>query len=661
MTKLPAEAYAIIEGRHSDPFHYLGLHTEGDKHVVRAFLPEASNVEAIGEHGETAPLARIHASGLFAGAMPNGSKRYQLRARFGDNVVELDDPYRFPPVLSDFDLYLLGEGTHQRIYDKLGAHPMTLDGVPGVGFVVLAPNARRVSVVGDFNFWDARRHPMRVRGVGYWELFIPHAKPGDHYKFDIIGPHSQHLPLKSDPLAFATEMRPKTASIVFAEAKLPPPRPAPANINALSAPMSIYEVHLGSWRRKGHNEWLTYRDLAEQLPSYVRDLGFTHIEFLPVSEHPFDGSWGYQPTGLYAPTSRFGGPEDFAALVDACHREGLGVMLDWVPGHFPDDPHGLGNFDGTALYEHANPLQGRHLDWGTLIYNYGRTEVVNFLVSNALFWLERYGIDGLRVDAVASMLYLDYSRPAGGWIPNKYGGRENLEAIDFLRRFNTEVYARFPQATTAAEESTAWPQVSRPVEYGGLGFGYKWNMGWMHDTLNYISKDPIHRKYHHGDILFGLHYAFSENFILPLSHDEVVHGKRSLLGRMPGNDHVKAAGLRGLLAYQWSHPGKQLLFMGQEFGQRAEWSEERGVDWYQLGEASFSNGIQQMVRDINGIYRSRRALWSRDASPDGYSWIDANDSANNVLSFLRFGDDGSMLACVFNFSGSEHTRYRLGL
>src|SRR5712692_2858641 len=499
MTRLSAEAYAIVEGRHSDPFHYLGVHTEGDKTVVRAFLPEASKVDAIGEHGETATLARIHDAGLFAGALPNGSKRYQLRARFGENVVDLDDPYRFPPVLTDFDLYLLGEGTHQRIYDKLGAHPMTLEGVDGVAFVVLAPNARRVSVVGDFNFWNARRHPMRKRGVGYWELFVPHATSGDHYKFDMIGAQGQHLPLKSDPMAFAAEIRPKTASIVLDETRLPHPRPAPANINALSAPMSIYEVHLGSWRRKGNNEWLTYRDLAEQLPRYARDLGFTHIEFLPVSEHPFDGSWGYQPTGMYAPTSRFGSPADFSALVDACHREGLGVLLDWVPGHFPEDPHGLGQFDGTAL-----------------------------------FWLELYAIDGLRVDAVASMLYLDYRRPSGGWVPNKHGGRENLDAIDFLRRFNTELFGRFPQATTAAEESTSWPQVSRPVEFGGLGFGYKWNMGWMHDTLKYISKDPIHRKFHHGDILFGLHYAFSENFILPLSHDEVVHGKRSILGRMPG-------------------------------------------------------------------------------------------------------------------------------
>ena len=402
--------------------------------------------------------------------------------------------------------------------------------------------------------------------------------------------------------------------------------------------MSIYEVHLGSWRRKGNNEWLTYRDLAEQLPRYVRDLGFTHVEFLPVNEHPFDGSWGYQPTGMYAPTSRFGTPEDFSALVDACHREGLGVMLDWVPGHFPDDPHGLGHFDGTALYEHANPLQGRHLDWGTLIYNYGRTEVVNFLVSNALFWLERYAIDGLRVDAVASMLYLDYSRPAGGWIPNKYGGRENLEAIDFLRRFNTEVFARFPQATTAAEESTAWPQVSRPVEYGGLGFGYKWNMGWMHDTLNYISKDPIHRKHHHGDILFGLHYAFSENFILPLSHDEVVHGKRSILGRMPGDDWQRFANLRAYYAFMFAHPGKKLMFMGCEFGQEREWNHDRSLDWHLL-EQNKHAGIQSLIRDLNRLYRALPALHEMDCDPSGFEWIVTDDAGGNVFAWIRKGND----------------------
>jgi 1,4-alpha-glucan branching enzyme len=659
MNKLSAEAYAIIEGRHSDPFRYLGLHKEGNKSVVRAFLPEASKVEAIGECGDVASLARIHDAGLFAGALPNGSERYQLRAQFGDDVVDLEDPYRFPPVISDFDLYLLGEGTHQHLYDKLGAHPMTLDGVGGVAFLVLAPNARRVSVVGDFNFWDARRHAMRVRGLGYWELFIPGAGVGDHYKFDIIGAQGQPLPLKADPLAFATEVRPKTASIVYDEMKIPHPRPLPAGINARSSPMSIYEVHLGSWRRKDGNHWLTYRELAEQLPGYVRDMGFTHVEFLPVSEHPFDGSWGYQPTGLFAPTSRFGSPADFAALVDACHRERLGVLIDWVPGHFPDDPHGLGHFDGTALFEHANPIQGRHLDWGTLIYNYGRTEVTNFLVSNALFWLERYGVDGLRVDAVASMLYLDYSRPAGGWIPNEFGGRENLDAITFLRRFNTEVFARFPQATTAAEESTAWPQVSHPVDHGGLGFGYKWNMGWMHDTLRYIGKDPVHRKYHHDDILFGLHYAFSENFILPLSHDEVVHGKRSILGRMPGDEWRRFANLRAYYSFMFGHPGKKLMFMGCEFGQEREWTHEYSLDWHLLEYKKYA-GIQSLVRDLNRLYRALPALHERDCEASGFEWLVTDDTSNNVFAWIRKGNAArARCVVVVNFSPNVYHNYRV--
>ncbi len=659
MTKLSPEAYAIVEGRHADPFHYLGPHREGGKTIVRAFLPEATQVDAVGEHGNAATLTRIHEAGLFAGAAPEGAERYQLRARFGNNVVELEDPYRFPPVLSDYDLYLLGEGTHQRIYDKLGAHPMTLDGVSGVAFVVLAPNARRVSVVGDFNYWNPRRHPMRLRGSGYWELFIPRAKAGDHYKFDIIGPRGQHLPMKSDPVAFAAELRPKTASIVTDMATVRQPRPAPPNINARQAPISIYEVHLGSWRRKEGNRWLTYRELAEQLPGYVRDMGFTHVEFLPVSEHPFDGSWGYQPTGLFAPTSRFGSPADFAALVDACHGEGLGVILDWVPGHFPDDPHGLGHFDGTALYEHANPKQGRHLDWGTLIYNYGRTEVTNFLVSNALFWLERYGIDGLRVDAVASMLYLDYSRPPGGWIPNRHGGRENLEAIAFLRRFNTEVYARFPQAMTAAEESTSWPQVSRPVEDGGLGFGYKWNMGWMHDTLKYIGKDPVHRKHHHGDILFGLQYAFSENFILPLSHDEVVHGKRSILGRMPGDEWQRFANLRAYYSFMFGHPGKKLLFMGCEFGQQREWNHDHSLDWHLLDNRNHA-GVQALIGDLNQLYRTTPALHELDCEPSGFEWLITDDANGNVFAWLRKGfAERAACVVVVNFSPNVYYNYRV--
>jgi len=519
MSSLSPEAYAVIEGRHSDPFRYLGPHVEGDVPLVRIFLPDAEGVAIVDEQGHERGLERIHDAGLFEGRLSNGSRRYRVRARYGERQVEIEDPYRFPPILSDFDLYLLGEGTHTHLYEKLGAHPMILDEVSGVAFAVFAPNARRVSVVGDFNSWDGRRHPMRVRGNGFWEIFMPEAKPGSKYKYEIIGADGRMLPLKSDPLAFAAELRPQTASIVVDLHAIPSPQPAPLHVNALDAPISIYEVHLGSWRRRPQESgrWLSYRELAEELPAYARDLGFTHIEFLPVSEHPFDGSWGYQPTGLFAPTSRFGTPTDFAGLVDACHRAGLAVILDWVPGHFPDDPHGLSQFDGTAVYEHANPMQGRHLDWNTLVYNYARTEVANFLLANGLFWPDRYRIDGLRVDAVASMLYLDYSRSEGGWIPNKYGGRENLEAISLLRRFNTEVFSRFPNATTVAEESTAWPMVSKPVDWGGLGFGYKWNMGWMHDTLEYIGRDPIYRKHHHGQILFGLHYAFSENFILPLS------------------------------------------------------------------------------------------------------------------------------------------------
>jgi 1,4-alpha-glucan branching enzyme len=657
MTDLTAEAYAILEGRHSDPFQYLGPHHENGRTVVRAFLPDAQKVDAIAPHGEAAALTRIHDAGLFAGFLPNGSSAYQLRARFGEKVVDLDDPYRFPPVLTDYDLYLLGEGTHQRLYEKLGAHPMELEGVPGVAFVVLAPNAQRVSVVGDFNFWNPLRHPMRVRGLGYWELFIPHATTGDRYKFNIFSRQGEHLPLKSDPLAFAAEIRPSTASVIFDEERLPRPRPAPADINSLNGPVSIYEMHLGSWRRKGNNEWLTYRELAEQLPAYLHDMGFTHVEFLPVSEHPFDGSWGYQPTGLFAPTSRFGGPEDFAALVEACHHEGIGVWLDWVPGHFPDDPHGLGRFDGTALYEHANPLQGRHLDWGTLIYNYGRTETVNFLVSNALFWLDRYGVDGLRVDAVASMLYLDYSRPAGEWVPNRFGGRENLDAIDFLRRFNTEVFGQFPHATTAAEESTAWPQVSRPVEYGGLGFGYKWNMGWMHDTLDYISKEPVHRQYHHGNILFGLHYAFSENFILPLSHDEVVHGKHSILGRMPGDDWQRFANLRAYYGFMFGHPGKKLLFMGCEFAQVREWDHDHSLDWHLLGDSRHA-GVQSLVRDLNWLYRETPALHELDCDPAGFEWLVADDASGNVFAWMRKGrDERARCLVVSNFSPNVYHNY----
>jgi 1,4-alpha-glucan branching enzyme len=660
MTMSP-EAYAIVEGRHSDPFHYLGLHMEDDAPVVRAFLPDASEVAVVDEEGHESELERIHDAGLFAGHLANGSRRYHLRARYGDNIVELEDPYRFPPVLSEFDLYLLSEGTHMHLYEKLGAHPLVLEGVPGVAFAVFAPDARRVSVVGDFNFWDGRRHAMRVRANGFWEIFIPHAKAGDKYKYEIVGPRGELLPLKSDPVAFGAELRPGTASIVVDLNAIPRPQPPPPAINALSAPISIYEVHLGSWRRRPEegNRWLTYRELADELPAYVKDLGFTHIEFLPISEHPFDGSWGYQPTGLFAPTSRFGTPEDFAALVDTCHRAGLAVILDWVPGHFPDDPHGLAHFDGTALYEHANPQQGRHLDWGTLIYNFGRTEVANFLLANGLFWLHRYAVDGLRVDAVASMLYLDYSRPAGGWIPNKHGGRENLDAVAFLRQFNSEVFSRYPEATTAAEESTAWPMVSKPVDWGGLGFGYKWNMGWMHDTLDYISKDPVYRKHHHGQILFGLHYAFFENFILPLSHDEVVHGKRSLLGRMPGDDWQRFANLRAYYAFMFGHPGKKLMFMGCEFGQEREWDHDRSLDWHLL-EQPKHGGIQALIRDLNRLYRTVPALHQLDCDAAGFEWLVMHDADRGIFAWLRKGQETrERCLVVVNFTPQVCRDYRI--
>jgi len=659
MTTLSPEARDVIAARHSDPFNYLGPHRENDRTVVRVFLPEASQVVALAPDGSERALACLDAAGLFAG--PVETTQYRLRARYGEQEIEFDDPYRFPPVLSDLDLYLLGEGNHLRLYEKLGAHPMVMDSVAGVAFAVWAPNARRVSVVGVFNLWDGRRHAMRVRGNGYWEIFVPGARPGDKYKYEIVSRNGALLPLKSDPCAAAAEMRPATASIVIDQAALPRPKPTRGSINALDKPMSIYEVHLGSWRRKGDRgeQWLTYRELAEQLPAYAADMGFTHIELLPISEHPFDGSWGYQPTGMFAPTSRFGTPQDFIALVEAIHDKGLGLLLDWVPGHFPDDPHGLARFDGTGLYEHEDPRQGRHLDWGTLIYNYGRVEVTNFLTANALFWLDRYGVDGLRVDAVASMLYLDYSRPSGGWVPNKHGGRENIDAISFLRRTNAEVFKEFPHATTAAEESTAWPMVSRPVDWGGLGFGYKWNMGWMHDTLDYMAKDPLYRRHHHGNILFGLHYAFSENFILPLSHDEVVHGKRSILGRMPGDQWQRFANLRAYYAFMYGHPGKKLMFMGSEFGQDTEWNHDASLPWHLLQQEPHA-GMQRLVRDLNRLYRDTPALHALDCDASGFEWLVADDASNSTFAWLRKGK-GPNERCVVivNFTPQVLTDYRL--
>jgi 1,4-alpha-glucan branching enzyme len=660
MEELSSDALAVLGGSHADPFRYLGPHFDGDRPVVRVLLPNATRVTVLHQAGDEIDLPRIHKDGLFAGPVGRPDRNYRLRARFGDDVIEIEDAYRFAPVISDFDLYLLGEGKHRRLYDRLGAHPLTHEGVAGVSFAVLAPNARRVSVVGEFNFWDGRRHAMRVRGNGFWEMFVPGAQPGARYKYEILGAQGTLQPLKADPVGFAAELRPAAASIVVDTGKLQEPAPGPPGINRLSAPMSIYEVHLGSWRRRPEQgqRWLTYRELADELPAYAKDMGFTHIELLPVMEHPFDGSWGYQPTGLFAPTSRFGTPADFVALVDACHRADLGVILDWVPGHFPDDPHGLSQFDGTALYEHANPMQGRHRDWNTLVYNYGRTEVANFLAANALFWLDRYGVDGLRVDAVASMLYLDYSRPEGGWIPNRFGGRENLEAIDFIRRFNTEAYGEHPNAMTAAEESTAWPMVSRPVDVGGLGFGYKWNMGWMHDTLRYISKDPIHRRHHHGDVVFGLHYAFFENFILPLSHDEVVHGKGSILGRMPGDTWQRFANIRAYYAFMFGHPGKKLLFMGNEFAQEREWSHDESLDWHLLAEPRHA-GVQALVRDLNRLYRSVPALHELDCEGDGFEWIVADDTDRSIFVWQRKGrDPNARCVVIVNFTPEVRRDYR---
>ena len=657
----------LLAGEHHDPHSVLGAHEYGDHTVIRAYRPHAVEVAAIvGPHRY--PLRHLE-GGLFAVALPFVNLidyRLEVSYQGADGTLDVHrvaDGYRFLPTLGEMDLHLFNEGRHERLWEILGAHARTFttpDGeVDGVSFAVWAPNAKGVSLIGEFNRWDGNEAQLRVLGSsGVWELFWPGFSVGGLYKFRVHGADGV-VTDRADPFAFAAEVPPQTASkvttsnYVWRDEEWMTRR---AKKNPVFEPMSTYEVHLTSWR-----PGLSYRQLASELTEYVVSQGFTHVEMLPVAEHPFGGSWGYQVTSYYAPTSRLGTPDDFRALVDALHQAGIGVIMDWVPAHFPKDAWALGRFDGTPLYEHSDPRRGEQLDWGTYVFDFGRPEVRNFLVANALYWLEEFHIDGLRVDAVASMLYLDYSRPDDGWRPNIHGGRENLEAVQFLQEMNATVHKAAPGIVTVAEESTSWPGVTRPTNLGGLGFSMKWNMGWMNDTLDYISRDPVHRSYHHHEMTFSLLYAFSENFVLPISHDEVVHGKGTLWGRMPGNDHMKASGLRSLLAYQWAHPGKKLLFMGQEFGQRAEWSEERGVDWFQLGEGGFSNGILRMVHDLNEIYRTHPALWTHDSSPEGYSWIDANDSASNVLSFLRFGSDGSMIACVFNFSGSEHTRYRLGL
>jgi 1,4-alpha-glucan branching enzyme len=651
----------------TNPFTFLGMHADQTQLILRARLPGAHSVALI-ESKTNRQLATLQAQddGLFECVVPRRKKPFAYRLRVvwqeGQPAQELEDAYRFPPLLGELDRWLLAEGTHQRPYTQLGAHLCQIDEVAGVRFAVWAPNAQAVAVVGSFNNWHGLRHPMRLHpDCGIWELFIPHVTTGDLYKFEIRSASGQLL-LKADPFALRAQLRPDTASQVQ-------PLPAMAagcakrhSANAKDAPVSIYEVHPGSWRRNGaHGEhWLSYRELAEQLVPYVKSMGFTHIELMPIHEHPFDGSWGYQPTGLYAPTSRFGKPDDFRHFVEAAHQAGIGVLLDWVPGHFPVDAHGLSQFDGSHLYEHGDPREGWHHDWNTLIYNFGRTEVCNFLVGNALFWVERYGVDGLRVDAVASMLYRDYSRKEGEWIPNQYGGRENLEAIAFMRKMNAAIQQGNRSAITLAEESTSFPKVSHPEAEGGLGFSYKWNMGWMHDTLQYMQQDPIHRKHHHDKMTFGIVYAYSENFVLPLSHDEVVHGKGSLLGKMPGDEWQRFANLRAYYGFMWGHPGKKLLFMGGEFAQAREWQFDHSLDWHLLHEPQHQ-GVQRLVRDLNAVYQAYPALYRKDCEADGFRWLIIDDRDNSVFAFARSDGAGQLIVVISNFTPVPREHYRLGV
>jgi len=683
----PGEIDRIVAGLHYDPHAVLGVHPGPDGVVVRELLPLAAAVAVVLSDGRRFPLSHLH-EGVFAGTLPVAEvPDYRIAVTYpgaepGSTTPEriVDSPYRFLPTLGETDLHLIGEGRHEELWRVLGAHVREYgsDGVgfgtvTGTSFAVWAPNARGVRVAGDFNHWDGRGHPMRsLGGSGIWELFVPGVGDGTNYKFDICAPDGRWR-RKADPMASRAEHPPATASVVFTSSYTWGDGEwlaARGRGERTAEPVSVYEVHLGSWR-----PGLSYRELAGELTAYVTEMGFTHVELLPVAEHPFGGSWGYQVTSYYAPTARFGSPDDFRYLVDRLHQAGIGVILDWVPAHFPKDEWALARFDGTPLYEHADPRRGEHPDWGTLIFDFGRPEVRNFLVANALYWLQDFHADGLRVDAVASMLYLDYSRGPGQWTPNEHGGRENTDAVSFLREVNATTYGKVPGIMMIAEESTAWPGVTRPVHLGGLGFGFKWNLGWMHDTLNYLAHDPVFRHYHHNEITFSLMYAFTENFVLPLSHDEVVHGKGSLLGKMPGDEWNRFAGLRALFAYMWAHPGKQLLFMGSEFGQGAEWSSERGLDWWALGDEHHA-GVRQLVRDLNRAYRDNPAMWALDYSPEGFGWIDANDAGGNVLSFLRFGPapaapqgadgqarpaTGGLLACIVNFSGRPHLRYQVGL
>jgi len=659
------ELQRVIDAKHHDPFSVLGRHPAGKgSEIIRVFLPQAERVKILDNDVE---LERITGSDLFcwqgnATTLPH-HYQFSWQDRQGQQHTHYD-PYSFLPVLSEFDLHLFGEGKHWHAYSFLGAQLHEMDGIKGVVFSTWAPNAERVSVIGDFNNWDGRAHPMRARGgSGIWELFIPELKPGMLYKFEIRNRASGEILVKTDPYGSAFEMRPGTAAIISDDNRFE------WNDNDwmdqrrhrdwLHTPMSIYEVHLGSWQRDEHGEFLSYRELAVRLVDYVKETGFTHIELLPITEHPFDGSWGYQTTGYYAPSSRFGTPDDFRFFVDYCHEHGIGVLLDWAPGHFPKDAYALARFDGTPLYEHADPRLGEHKDWGTLIFNYGRNEVRNFLFSSALYWLEEFHIDGLRVDAVASMLYLDYSRNEGEWVPNKFGGNENLEAIQFIRQLNQVSHELHPGTLIMAEESTSWPMVSRPTYLGGLGFSMKWNMGWMNDTLQYISKDPIHRHYHHDLLTFSLLYAFSENFILPFSHDEVVHGKCSMLYKMPGDEWQRFANLRLLYSYMFTHPGKKLLFMGCEFGQGAEWNYSQSLDWHLL-QYPFHLGIKSLITDLNRLYREMPALHQFDFEDQGFTWIDCHDASQSVLSYQRCAGDSRVLV-ILNFTPTPRQNYRIGV
>lgn len=661
-----AAVAALMRAEHGDPFAVLGLHADADGALwIRTVQPGARRVAVVDcvSGRILTDLPCRDPEGFFEGRIPRRRKRfaYRLQVTWPAGAEEIEDPYRFSEVLGELDVWLLAEGSHLRPFERLGAHRRELEGVSGTTFAVWAPGARRVSVVGEFNHWDGRRHPMRLRReCGVWEIFLPGVGSGQCYKFELLAADGRVLPLKADPYGFAAEMRPSTASVTN---DLPAPCPVvgtPAG-ERLHQPVSIYEVHPGSWRRAEDGGFFDWQRLAETLVPYVVGLGFTHLELLPVSEHPFDGSWGYQPLGLYAPSARFGSPAGFRDFVATCHAAGIQVICDWVPAHFPTDEHGLGQFAGEALYEHADPREGMHQDWGTLIYNYGRREVRNYLIGNALFWIERYGIDGLRVDAVASMLYRDYARAEGEWLPNVHGGRENLEAIDFLRRLSEVLGREAPAAVTFAEESTAWPGVTRPPAVGGLGFHYKWNLGWMHDVLGYMACDPVHRKFHHHKMSFGLVYAFSENFILPLSHDEVVHGKGSLLGKMSGDDWQKFANLRALYGFMWAHPGKKLLFMGGEFGQWREWNHDVALDWGLLDDPRHA-GIQRLIADLNRVYRDNPALHEVDFDPAGFEWVVVDDADNSVFAFLRRNrNGGQVMLCVSNFTPVVRHGYRVGV